>query len=121
MELILAERGNTVPRESIRHWVLRFVSDFADFAGRLHKRRLKPGNTWHLDEVVLRIGGELRYLWRAMDQHGVVLDLLVRSCRNASAAKRIFKRLLVGLKYKPKPLVTGEAAQRRRGASRGDA
>jgi putative transposase len=103
VELILAERGILVTHESIRRWVLRFGSDFA---GSLRKRRPKPGDTWHLYEVFLRIGGELRYLWRAVDQHGVVLDLLVQGRRNASASKRFFKRLLVGLKYKPKRLVT---------------
>jgi putative transposase len=59
-----------------------------------------------LDEVFLRINGELHYLWRAVDQDGVVLDILVQSRRNASAAKRFCKRLLKGLRYKPKRLVT---------------
>lgn len=103
VELLLAERGITVTHESIRRWVLRFG---ADFAGRLRKRRPRPGDTWHLDEVFLRIGGELHYLWRAVDQHGVVLDIVVQAHRNASAAKRFFKRLLRGLRYKPKRLVT---------------
>ncbi|WP_376100665.1 IS6 family transposase (plasmid) [Roseomonas sp. CCTCC AB2023176] len=103
IELILAERGITVTHESIRRWVLRFGSEFA---GKLRKRRPRPGDTWHLDEVFLRINGELHYLWRAVDEHGVVLDLLVQARRDASAAKRFFKRLLVGLKDKPKRLVT---------------
>lgn len=64
----------------------------------------RPGDTWHLDEVLLRIGGRLLYLWRAVDQHGVVLDILVQDRRNASAAKRFFKRLLTGLQYGPKHL-----------------
>ena len=59
-----------------------------------------------MDEVYLRINGELFYLWRAVDQHGVVLDILVQQRRNATAAKRFFKRLLAGLKYKPKRIVT---------------
>ena len=103
MELILAERGITVTHESIRRWVLKSGTEFA---ARLRKRRPRPGDTWHLDEVFLRIGGELHYLWRAVDQHGVVLDILVQARRNASAAKRLFKRLLKGLRYKPKRLVT---------------
>lgn len=103
VELILAERGIMVTHESIRQWGLRFG---ADFAAKLRRRRPKPGDTWHLDEVFLRINGVLHYLWRAVDQHGVVLDILVQDRRNASAAKRFFKRLLVGLKYKPKRLVT---------------
>ena len=56
--------------------------------------------------MFLRINGVLHYLWRAVDQHGVVLDILVQDRRNATAAKRFFKRLLVGLKYKPKRIVT---------------
>jgi putative transposase len=56
--------------------------------------------------VFLRINGVLHYLWRAVDQHGVVLDIFVQGRRNASAAKRFFKRLLVGLKYKPLKIVT---------------
>ncbi len=73
---------------------------------KLRQRRPKPGDTWHLDEVFLRINGELHYLWRAVDQRGVVLDIPVQERRSATAAKRFFKRLLAGLKYKPKRLVT---------------
>ena len=68
VELILAERGIVVTHESIRYWCLKFG---ADFAGRLRRRRPKPGDTWHLDEVFIRIRGVLHYLWRAVDQHGV--------------------------------------------------
>jgi putative transposase len=59
-----------------------------------------------LDEGFLRINGGLHYLWRAVDQHGVVLDILVQDRRNAAAAKRFFKRLLAGLRYKPRRIVT---------------
>ena len=103
VELILAERGVIVTHESIRHWCRKFG---ADFARRLRRRRAKPGDTWHLDEVFIRINGVLHYLWRAVDQHGVVLDIFVQDRRNAAAAKRFFKRLLHALKYKPKRLIT---------------
>src|ERR671912_2647866 len=103
IELILAERGVVVSHESIRRWCLRFGTDFA---ARLRKRRPRPGDTWHMDEVYLRINGVLHYLWRAVDENGVVLDILVQGRRNAAAAKRFFKRLLAGLKYKPKRIVT---------------
>lgn len=103
VELILAERGITVAHESIRRWCLKFGGDFAS---RLRRRRPRPGDTWHLDEVFLRIGGQQHYLWRAVDEHGVVLDILVQDRRNATAAKRFFRRLLSGLKYKPQRLVT---------------
>jgi putative transposase len=61
---------------------------------------------WQLDEVFIRIQGELRYLWRAVDQNGVVLETLLQSRRDGAAAKRFFKRLLKGLQYTPRVLVT---------------
>ena len=103
IELMLAERGVLVSYESIRRWCLRFGTEFA---AKLCKRRSRPGDTWHMDEVNLRINGELFYLWRAVDQHGVVLDILVQERPNATAAKRFFQRLLVGLTYKPRKIVT---------------
>jgi len=103
VELILAERGVLVTHESIRRWGLKFG---AEFAGRLQRRRPRPGDTWHLDEVFIRIRGVQHYLWRAVDQHGVVLDILVQERRNGTAAKRFFKHLLGGLGYKPRRLVT---------------
>jgi putative transposase len=103
IELILAERSVVVSCESIRRWCLRFG---ADLAGRLRKRRPRPGDTWHRDEVYLKINGELFYLWRAVDQREVVLDIFVQERRNAAAAKRFFRRLLAGLKYKPRKVVT---------------
>jgi putative transposase len=103
VELLLAERGMVVSYESIRRWCLKFG---ADFAARLRRRRPRPGDKWFLDEVFVRIRGELHYLWRAVDQDGIVLDILVQSRRNAGAAKRFFKRLLKGLQYVPRVLVT---------------
>src|SRR3954454_1763452 len=85
VETILAERGVVVSHESIRAWSLRFGRAFAD---ALEKRRPRPGDKWHLDEVFIRIGGKLRYLWRAVDQHGTVLDVLVQGRRSAKAAER---------------------------------
>jgi putative transposase len=103
VELIPAERGIVVTHESIRQWCRRFG---ADFARQLQKRRPQPGDTWHMDEVFIRIRGEVHYLWRAVDQHGIVLDIPVQERRNATAAKRFFKRLLAGLRYKPNRIVT---------------
>ena len=59
-----------------------------------------------MDEIFLRIGGKRHYLWRAVDQHGIVLDILVQSRRNAKAARRFFKKLLKGLQYVPRVIVT---------------
>ena len=103
VELILAERGIVVSYESIRAWGLRFGRAFAS---ALKRRRPCPGDKWHLDEVFLCIRGKRHYLWRAVDQHGCVLDILVQSRRNAKAAKRFFKKLLKGLQYVPRVVVT---------------
>ena len=85
VELLLAERGLIVSYESVRQWCLKFGASFAD---KMRRRRPKPGDKWHLDEVFIRIGVVLHFLWRAVDQDGVVLDILVQSRRDAGAAKR---------------------------------
>ena len=103
VELILAERGVVVSYETVRRWCKKFGASFAD---RLRRRRPRPGDKWHLDEVFIRIQGVQHYLWRAVDQDGVVLDILVQPRRDAIAAKRFFKRLLKGLQYVPRVLVT---------------
>ncbi len=103
VELILAERGVVVSYESIRRWCRKFGQSFAT---RLRRRRPRPGDKWFLDEVFIRIRGKQHYLWRAVDQDGVVLDILVQSRRNAKAAKRFFKKLLRGLQYAPRVIVT---------------
>ncbi len=89
VETILAARGVVVSYKSIREWGLRFGRLFAN---TLKRRRPKPGDKWHLDEVFIRIRGSVHYLWRAVDQHGVVLDVLVQSRRNAKAAKRLARK-----------------------------
>jgi putative transposase len=101
--LILAERGVVVTHERIRQWCRTFG---AGVAQRLRKRRPRPGDTWHMDEVFIRLNGTQHCLWRAVDQNGVVLDILVQERRNATAAKRFFKRLLAGLRYKPKRIIS---------------
>ena len=107
VELILAERSIVVSHESIRQWCLKFGSEFAR---RLRRRRPKPGDTWHLDEVFLKINGKLHYLWRAVDQHGVVLDILVQSRRNAKAAKRLLRKLLKKQGIAPRVMITDKLA-----------
>jgi len=103
VELILAARGIVVSYESIREWGLRFGRLFAN---ELKRRRPRPGDKWFMDEVFIRIRGKLHYLWRAVDQDGNVLDILVQSRRNARAAKRFFRKLLKGLQYVPRVIVT---------------
>lgn len=103
IELMLAARGIEVSYETIREWGLRFGRDFAN---TLKRRRPKPGDKWFLDEVFIRICGKQHYLWRAVDQNGVVLDILVQSRRNTKAAKHFFRKLLKGLRYAPRVVVT---------------
>ena len=92
-----------VSYESIREWGLRFGRLFAN---QLKRRRPRPGDKWFLDEVFIRIRGKLHYLWRAVDQDGNVLDILVQSRRNTKAAKRFFRKLLKGLQYVPRVIIT---------------
>jgi putative transposase len=103
VELLLAERGIVVSYETVRRWCKKFGQSFAD---RLRRRRPRPGDKWHMDEVFIRIRGVQHYLWRAVDQDGVVLDIMVQARRDANAAKRFFKRLLKGLLYVPRVIVT---------------
>src|SRR5271156_1252390 len=102
VELILAERGVVVSYETVRRWCKKFGASFAD---RLRRRRPRPGDKWHMDEVFIRIQGVQHFLWRAVEDC-VVLDILVQPRRDANAAKRFFKRLLKGLQYVPRVLVT---------------
>ena len=100
-------RGVAVTYETIRSWCAKFGPDYA---ARLRRRRPRPGDKWHLDEVFVKINGTTHYLWRAVDQHGNVLDILVQSRRNAVAAKRFFRKLLKGLRYVPRVIVTDRLA-----------
>ncbi len=99
----MAQRGVRVSYETIRQWCLKFGQTIAD---ELRRRRPQPGEKWHLDEVYLKIDGRNHYLWRAVDQGGVVLDVLVQSRRNKGAAMRFLRRLLTGMRYAPRVIVT---------------
>src|SRR5271168_2490195 len=105
-ELMIA-RGVVVSYDTIRSWCAMFGLEYAN---ELRRRRPRPGDKWHLDEVFVKINGITHYLWRAVDQHGTVLDVLVQSRRNAKAAKRFFRKLLKGLRYLPRVLVTDKLA-----------
>ena len=83
---MMLERGAVVSREAIRLWCLKFG---AEYARCLRHRRVRCGDTWHLDEVFCKINGQLVYLRRAVDQEGEVLDILVQSRRNANAHREI--------------------------------
>jgi putative transposase len=101
-EMMLA-RGIVVTYEAIRQWCRKFGQDDAN---QIRRRRPRPGDKWHLDEVFLTINGERYYLWRAVDQDDNVLDILVQSRRNKKAAKKFFRKLLKGLQYVPRVVIT---------------
>ncbi len=91
VEDLLAERGVIVSRETVRLWINRFGRHFATC---IRRDRTKPNDKWHMDEVVITIGGQKFWLWRAIDADGDVLDILVQPRRNTKAAKRFFSRLV---------------------------
>ena len=99
----MAERGIVVSYETIRQWCMKFGDEYAQ---KLRKKRGQPGDKWHIDEVFIKINGKTHYLWRAVDQNGMVLDILVTKRRNKEAAKRFFLKLLKGLKYEPRVIIT---------------
>ncbi|MGB6162351.1 MAG: IS6 family transposase, partial [Pseudonocardiaceae bacterium] len=107
VEEMMLQRGIVVSHETIRQWSRKFGQTYAN---ALRRRRARPGDTWHLDEVFLTINGQRQYLWRAVDQDGNVLDILVTSRRDAKAATRFFRKLLTGLEYVPRVLVTDKLA-----------
>src|SRR5215467_12431925 len=102
-EELLCERGITVSQEAVRQWCRQCGQEYAN---RLRRRRPQPGDTWPLDEVFLTMNGKRHYLWRAVDQDDHVLDILVQSRRNKQAAKKFFKKLLKGLQYVPRVIIT---------------
>src|SRR5262245_43802007 len=91
VEELLAERGLDISYETVRCWVLKFGPVIAR---RLRRCRPRPSNRWHLDEMVVRIGGERMYLWRAVDHEGEILDMLVQRRRDSRAALRLMRKLL---------------------------
>src|SRR5256886_5905888 len=103
VEELLFARGVIVTYEAIRKWCQKFGQAYAN---QLRRWRPKPGDKWHLDEVFLTINGARDDLWRAVDQDGHVLDILVQSRRNKKAAKKFFCKLLKGLTYVPRVIVT---------------
>src|SRR3954453_4357276 len=91
VEDLLAERGLDISYETIRRWALKFGSLYA---GNLRRRRPRPSEQWHLDEMVVMIGGRRMYLWRAVDDEGEFLDILVQRRRNKTAAVKLLRKLM---------------------------
>ncbi|WP_107305704.1 IS6 family transposase [Streptomyces scabiei] len=101
VEELMFERGIIVSYETIRRWCAKFGQAYANGL-----RRRRPGDKWHLDEVFIKINGELKYLWRAVDQDGNVLDILVQNRRDKTAAGRFFRRLMKKTRTVPRVIVT---------------
>ena len=110
VEDLLAQRGITVSYEAIRLWCHAFEPDYAR---RLKRRQGRLGDIWHLDEVFVTIQGRRHYLWRAVDQDGAVLDILVQSRRDCRAATRFSRKLLKGQERQPRRLVTDKLSSDR--------
>ncbi len=102
-EDLLAQRGITVTYETIRQWCRNFGPAYAR---TLRRRRGRMGDTWHLDELFVTLQGRQHYLWRAVDEDGDVLDILVQSRRNRRAAIRFFRKLLKRQGCVPRRLIT---------------
>jgi len=96
-------RGVDVSYETIRRWVGKFGSTYAK---RIKLRAEPPSPVWHLDEVYTKIDGEMIYLWRAVDDEGTVLDVVVQRRRNTKAAMRLLRKLLKNQGIKPNRIVT---------------
>lgn len=103
VEALMAGRGIVVTDETIRQWCSTCGQQYAN---QVRRRRAQTGDTWHRDEVFLTINGKLHDLWRAVDQQGHVLDILVQSRRNKQVAKKFFRKLLKGCQYVPRVLIS---------------
>jgi len=103
VEELLAERGVVLTYETVRQWRRKFGQVYAN---DLRRRRPRPGDKWHLDEVFITINGATHYLWRAVDQDGTVLDILVQPRRDKRAAVKFLRKLLKGLQYVPRVVIT---------------
>ncbi|URK86105.1 IS6 family transposase (plasmid) [Rhizobium sp. RCAM05350] len=104
VEDMLAARGVIVSYQTVRLWAEKFGRHFANDIRKRSAGRL--GDKWHLDEVVISIAGKKHWLWRAVDQDGFVLDVLVQSRRNTRAAKRLMRKLLKGQGRSPRVIIT---------------
>ena len=105
VEELLAERGVQVSYETMRRRVAKFGAYYAD---ELRKREPRPGRTWHVDEMAVRLGGRLQWLWRAVDEDGQTLDVLLQEHRDAAAAERFFRRLLLVAGDAPPARITAD-------------
>ena len=107
VEELLAARGIIVSHETVRQWARKFGQQFAN---QIRRGLPRTGDKWHLDEVVLKIAGVKHWLWRAVDQTGIVLDVLVQRRRDKQAAKRLLRKLLKKQMRPPRVTITDQLA-----------
>ena len=107
VEEMLAARGIIVSHETVRQWAHKFGQGFAN---RIRRRMPQAGDKWHLDEVAIKIAGVQHWLWRAVDQNGMVLDVLVQSQRDKRAVKRLLRKLLKCRGRAPQVMITDKLA-----------
>ncbi len=100
---LLFMRGISLSHETIREWCLTFGQSYAN---EIKRRAPRRGDKWYMDEMCLVMKGKKHWLWRAVDQDGYELDILLQSRKNKEAAKRFFKKLLKGLLYVPRVIIT---------------
>ncbi len=105
VEDLLAERGIIVSYEAIRFWCVKFGPGYAR---SIRKKQGRLGDIWHVDELFVKIQGEQLYLWRAVDQDGDVLDILVTKRRDKRAAQQFFRKVLKGQGKPPWRLITDQ-------------
>ncbi len=113
VEELMAQRGVEVSYETIRCWTLKFGRLFAY---NLRRSRPRPTGRWHLDEMVVKISGRRMFLWRAVDDEGEVLDMLVQERRNKGAALKLLRKLLRNQGVRPESIVTDKLASYRAAA-----
>src|SRR4029077_16086413 len=99
----LAARGICVTYETVRQWGKKFGKAFSD---QIRQRAPARGDKWHMDEVVISIAGEPYWLWRAVDQNGFVLDVLVQRRRDSRAAQQLMRKLLKSAVTPPRVMIT---------------
>jgi len=115
VEEMLLERGIDVSYETVRRWIAKFGPQIAR---NLRRRQARPGDVWYLDEVVVKCAGEKFWLWRAVDQHGTVLEEILQKRRDKKSAKRLLLALMKRYGFAPKRIITDKL--RSYGAAKAD-
>lgn len=115
VEEMLLKRGRDVSYETVRRWIAKFGPQIAS---NLRRRQVRPGDVWYLDEVMVKCAGTTFWLWRAVDQHGTVLEEILQKRRDKKAAKRLLVALMKRYGFVPKRIVTDKL--RSYGAAKAD-